>query len=372
MINEEKDFSARLIAWQIGYGRHDLPWQRSREAYPVWLSEIMLQQTQVATVLAYFQRFLARFPTLADLARAPQSEVMAQWSGLGYYARARNLHACARLVQDEHGGGFPRQPEAIAALPGIGRSTANAIAAFCYGARVPILDGNVKRLLCRHFGVQGYPGTAAVDKCLWLLAESLLPEIGIADYIQAQMDLGATICTRASPNCGACPVATTCTARAEQTTASLPQKRPRRALPERRWRVLLLVDAERVLLLLRPPAGIWGGLLSLPELPDGAEPSSYAADVLGCDVARFEALPPLRHSFTHFHLTLLPLQGEATPLPRAAEPSGGCWVGRNDWRGAALPAPIRKLLLRYFEISPARGDAPAPEVAGGTGRRAIR
>ncbi len=366
------DFAARLIQWQQRHGRHDLPWQKSRDPYRVWLSEIMLQQTRVATVVAYFQRFLARFPSLSDLARAPLDEVMAAWSGLGYYARARNLHACARRLDAEHGGDFPRTPEAIAALPGIGRSTANAIAAFCHGARVPILDGNVKRVLCRYFGVSGYPGAAAVEQRLWRLAESLLPQRDIATYIQAQMDLGATLCTRSRPRCEACPVAVSCVARAEDRIALLPQRRPRRVLPERRVRVLLLADRQRLLLLARPPTGLWGGLLSLPELPEGDDPSIHAANCLGCEATQFEELPPLRHSFTHFHLTLLPLLAHARPQPRAAERSGETWLGRDDCAAAALPTPIRKLLQRFFELSPAPGAAPGPEPAGESGRPAIR
>ena len=348
MINQEESFAARLIEWQVRGGRHDLPWQRTRDPYHVWLSEIMLQQTQVITVVPYFKCFVARFPTLADLARAPLAEVMAAWSGLGYYARARNLHAAARALMGGHGGRFPQAPEAIAELPGIGRSTANAIAAFCYDARVAILDGNVKRVLCRHFGVPGFPGAPLVEKQLWRLAESLLPERGVGDYIQAQMDLGATLCTRSRPDCASCPVAATCVARAEKRIDTLPQKRPRKTVPERRTRVLLLVEGGRVLLLSRPPAGIWGGLLSLPEVPDGAEPGGYAADVLGYAVEQFEELPPWRHSFTHFHLTLLPLLGQARPLPRVAERTGEAWVGRDELDAAALPAPIRKLLQRFL------------------------
>jgi len=371
MINQEASFSARLIEWQIREGRHDLPWQGTTDPYRVWLSEIMLQQTQVITVVPYFQRFVARFPTLEDLARASLGEVMASWSGLGYYARARNLHACAKALVGKHGGRFPHAPDAIAALPGIGRSTANAVAAFCYGARVAILDGNVKRVLCRHFGVPGFPGTREVERQLWRLAESQLPQRGVATYLQAQMDLGATVCTRSRPNCASCPVAASCVARAEARIEALPQKRQRKALPERQTRVLLLVEVERVLLLNRPPTGVWGGLLSLPEVPDGAEPLRYARDVLGCAVARFEQLPPLRHSFTHFHLTLLPLAGRVRPLPRVADRAGESWIGRDELGAAALPAPIRKLLQHFFQLKPGHGGAPVPEPAGGSGRRAI-
>ena len=347
MINQERSFAARLIEWQARHGRHDLPWQSSRDPYRVWLSEIMLQQTQVATVLGYFQSFVKRFPRLDVLAGAPLGDVMEAWSGLGYYARARNLHACASMLMQDHGGRFPEAPEALAALPGIGRSTANAIAAFCFGARVAILDGNVKRVLCRHFGVEGYPGQAAVDQQLWRLAESLLPERDVASYIQAQMDLGASLCSRNQPDCQRCPLSATCVARAQGSAGRLPQRKPGRILPERQTRVLLLTHSERVLLIARPPAGIWGGLLSLPELPDGADPQRYAADQLGCAVTRFEEMRPLRHSFTHFRLTLLPLAGPAQRLPRVAEPAGENWLNRTAIASAALPAPIRKLLSLY-------------------------
>ena len=348
MINQEASFAGRLITWQIRHGRHDLPWQGSKDPYPVWLSEIMLQQTQVATVAAYFERFMRAFPTLADLAAAPQGDVMAAWSGLGYYARARNLHACAQKLQSQHGGDFPRTAATLATFPGIGRSTANAIAAFCFDEPVAILDGNVKRVLCRHFGVSGFPGSPAVERELWLLAESLLPESGIAHYIQAQMDLGATLCTRSKPACSRCPVAASCVALAEGRTEVLPSPRPRRALPERQQQVLLLLDRQRVLLLWRPAVGIWGGLLSLPELPDGQAAAAYAEEALGCAVAQFEELPPLQHSFTHFRLTLLPLRGQISLLPRVAEGAGTVWMGRDELAAAALPAPIRKLLLRVL------------------------
>ncbi len=340
------EFAARLIRWHARSGRHDLPWQRDwlalRDPYRVWLSEIMLQQTQVATVIPYYERFLARFPALADLAAAPVEDVMSLWSGLGYYARARNLHACARAVVARHGGEFPRDADAIAALPGIGRSTANAIAVFCFGTRVPILDGNVKRVLCRCFGVEGFPGAPAVDKRLWTLAESLLPETSADTYIQAQMDLGATLCVRGKPRCGECPLAEICVAKREGRTAELPEPKPRRALPERETTFLLLTHADRVLLETRPAAGIWGGLMSLPELPEGVDAEAHAR-VLGCRALKIEELPPLVHTFTHFRLTLRPLRIAAEPLPHAAE-AGRRWLRKEELAPAPLPAPIRKLL----------------------------
>jgi len=339
-------FARRLIDWHARCGRHDLPWQRDwlalRDPYRVWLSEIMLQQTQVATVVPYYERFLAHFPTLADLAAAPVEDVMALWSGLGYYARARNLHACAQALVTRHGGEFPRDAAAIAALPGIGRSTANAIAVFCFGARAPILDGNVKRVLCRCFGIEGVAGTPAVEKRLWALAESLLPEAGGDTYIQAQMDLGATLCVRGKPRCDECPLAGTCIALRDDRVAELPAPRPRRTLPERETTFLLLTHAGRVLLETRPAAGIWGGLMSLPELPEGMEARACAA-TLGCRVLDIKELAPRMHTFTHFRLTLRPLRIAAEPLPHAAE-AGRRWLEKHELGSAPLPAPIRELL----------------------------
>ena len=228
-----KDFSGRLIAWHRRHGRHDLPWQRTRDPYPVWLSEIMLQQTRVGAVIPYYERFLARFPDVAVLARSSPEDVLRLWAGLGYYSRARNLHRAARAIVDEHGGAFPRTRDALEALPGIGRSTAAAIAAIAFGAREAILDGNVKRVLARHFAVGGFAGTRAVEKRLWALGESLLPARGVETYTQALMDLGATICTRSSPACGRCPIAPSCVALERGRVEAFPAPRPRRASPGR-------------------------------------------------------------------------------------------------------------------------------------------
>jgi A/G-specific adenine glycosylase len=336
-------FAQRLIDWHHQHGRHDLPWQSTHDPYRVWLSEIMLQQTQVATVIPYYLRFLAHFPTLDSLAAAPVEEVMPLWSGLGYYARARNLHRCAQVVVREHGGAFPRNPAAIAALPGIGRSTANAIAVFCFGARAPILDGNVKRVLCRHLGIEGFPGSAAVESRLWEHAESLLPKQHADTYIQAQMDLGATVCTRSRPRCTACPVAATCVALRDGRVADLPAKRPRKALPERKVTLLVLRLGERILLERRPPAGIWGGLQSLPELPDGEAARVYCKKKLGLRVLAASPGPTLTHGFTHFRLAIASLVCDVEPLPRAAE-SGLLPLDAARLAQAALPAPVRKLL----------------------------
>ena len=351
-------FARRLIAWQRRHGRHDLPWQRdwqlSRDPYRVWLSEIMLQQTQVGTVVPYYQRFLARCPRLVDLAEASVDEVMALWSGLGYYARARNLHKCAQILAREHAGAFPREAAAIAELPGIGRSTANAIAVFCFGARLPILDGNVKRLLCRHAGLEGWPGTPAVESQLWRHAEALLPKTGADAYIQAQMDLGATVCTRTRPRCEVCPVADDCVARRNGRTAELPTPKPRKALPGREATVLMLVHRRRVLLELRPPAGIWGGLWSLPEVgTEVATEADAAVARLGCRIVSSRPLPPVTQAFTHFRLTLRPLLCNVASRAPAATP-GHRWVALDELDAAPLPAPVRKLLAQHAHANHAR------------------
>ena len=337
------DFAQRLIDWHGRYGRQDLPWQQTRDPYRVWLSEIMLQQTQVATVIGYYARFLARFPTLADLAAAPVEDVMVCWSGLGYYARARNLHACARLLMAEHAGSFPHDPAALARLPGIGRSTANAIAAFCFSARVPILDGNVKRLLCRVLGIEGFPGSPAIESRLWQDAAALLPANDVGTYIQAQMDMGATICTRGKPNCLACPVAELCLARKQNRVGELPTPRQKKVLPERSVSLLVFYSAGRVLLEMRPPAGIWGGLLSLPELPAGDDAAVYCAQRLGVMPGAVSPAPTFIHSFTHFRLRIQPLLCEVSMLPQVMEPNLR-WIDTADLAQAALPAPIRKIL----------------------------
>ena len=336
-------FAPLLVAWQHRHGRHDLPWQKTRDPYRVWLSEIMLQQTQVASVVGYFGRFLERFPTLADLAGAPQEDVLEAWAGLGYYARARNLHRCARQLCSDHGGAFPRAPEALAALPGIGRSTAAAIAVFAFGERGAILDGNVKRVLARCFAIDGFPGAREVEKRLWLLAEALLPERDLEAYTQGLMDLGATVCTRGQPDCDDCPLRAICRARAEGRQAELPVARPRKVLPEREVTLMILSDGETVLLERRPASGIWGGLLSLPELPAGDDVDAFAAR-LGCQATVRHALPAIRHSFTHFHLLISPIYCRIERRPPAVGEGIWQWLAPGEIASAALPAPIARLL----------------------------
>jgi A/G-specific adenine glycosylase len=338
-----QNFAQRLIAWQRRHGRHDLPWQNTRDPYRVWLAEVMLQQTQVATVIPYYARFLARFPRLDDLAAASLDEVMTLWSGLGYYARARNLHRCACQVVALHRGDFPRDPAILAQLPGIGRSTANAIAAFCFGVRAPILDGNVKRLLCRHFGIAGDPSAAPTETHLWQIAEELLPKRRVATYLQAQMDLGALVCTRSRPRCSHCPVAASCRALHEGRTAELPTPRSRRVLPQRQVTLLALLHAGRIALERRPPAGVWGSLWSLPELPTGREAADFARDALGLRLSAVQPAPSLQHDFTHFRLHIQPLICRVAGVSGSAE-SRLFWCAHGDLAHVALPAPLRRLI----------------------------
>ncbi len=345
-------FCARLVAWHAAHGRHDLPWQNTRDAYRIWLSEIMLQQTQVATVIPYYQRFLAAFPDIRALAEAPQDRVLEHWSGLGYYRRAHHLHAAAQAVVALHGGKFPRDAVSIATLPGVGRSTAAAIAAFAFGVRGAILDGNVKRVLARHRGIDGFPGESKVAARLWREAEALLPAPGdgsaIKRYTQALMDVGATVCTRTKPRCGECPVAADCVARRDGRTAELPSPRPRKPLPQRATSVLVLERAGTILLEKRPGVGIWGGLWSLPELDVGADVASdvaaYCRTRFGARIELGDALPPIEHGLTHFRLTLHPRRVAVRMWPPRVESPGLLWLTREDALAAALPAPIRKLI----------------------------
>jgi len=336
-------FAARLIAWQARCGRHGLPWQNTRDPYRIWLSEVMLQQTQVAAVLPYYARFLTAFPDVQALAAAPVDAVLEHWSGLGYYRRAHHLHAAARAVVAQHGGAFPRDAATLATLPGVGRSTAAAIAAFSSGARGAILDGNVKRVLARHAGVEGYPGEARVTAALWREAEARLPTEGIEAYTQGMMDLGATVCLRTRPRCDVCPVSHDCVARRDRRVHEVPAPRPRKAMPERAVRVLLLERGGALLFERRPATGIWGGLLTLPEIALDDDVTTSVRTRFDLAVDHAHDLPPLRHAFTHFALTLHPRRVAVREHPHAAQP-GALWLTRDDALGAALPAPIKRLL----------------------------
>ncbi|MFX1671224.1 A/G-specific adenine glycosylase [Paraburkholderia sp. A2WS-5] len=344
-------FAPRLIAWQREHGRHDLPWQNTRDPYRIWLSEIMLQQTQVSTVIPYYARFLERFPTVETLAAAPIDDVMALWAGLGYYSRARNLYRCAQVVAQEHGGRFPSTVEGLADLPGIGRSTAAAIASFAFGARATILDGNVKRVLARVFGVEGFPGEKRVENAMWTLAESLVPGADASDaevsaYTQGLMDLGATLCTRGKPDCERCPFASDCVAKTTGRQRQLPAARPKKAVPTRRTWMLVLLDGDAVMLEKRPPTGIWGGLWSLPEAA-GEAALADRAQRFGAS-AKASPLASLTHTFTHFKLDIEPrmieLELERRGAGLAANEAETAWVPLREIDAYGVPAPVRKLL----------------------------
>ncbi|MES2015176.1 MAG: A/G-specific adenine glycosylase [Pseudomonadota bacterium] len=345
----EPAFSQAVVTWQKTHGRHALPWQNTRDAYRIWLSEIMLQQTQVTAVLGYYARFLERFPTLESLACAPSEDVMAQWSGLGYYTRARNLHACARRVVAEYGGVFPGDPALLAELPGIGRSTAAAIAAFSCGARAAILDGNVKRVFARVFGIEQFPGLKVVEDGLWRRANALLPEQDIESYTQGLMDMGATLCTRSKPDCARCPLRDRCVAHASGRTAELPVRKPKKTIPEKQAALLLVLDGGQVLLQQRADSGIWGGLMSLPELDGHGARGEIDAAAIGAaaraygDVEEVQALLPLVHVFTHYRLHIAPFKVALSS--RAGTPEGYQWWDLAAIAQAPLPAPVKKLLL---------------------------
>ena len=342
-------FASRLLAWFDDHGRHDLPWQHPRTPYRVWLSEIMLQQTQVTTVIPYFLRFVERFPTLPDLAAASTDDVMAHWAGLGYYARARNLHAAAKACVAAHGGELPRDFDALHALHGIGRSTAGAILSQAWNDRFPILDGNVKRVLTRLHGVAGWPGLPAVEKRLWTLADEHLrdvPDGRLADYTQAQMDFGATLCTRAKPACVVCPLQEDCVARRDGLVAALPTSKPSKALPEREAVALWLENADgEILLQRRPETGIWSSLWTLPQADTDAGMREWFAREVKGNYDAAEELPVIVHTFSHYRLHLQLQRLRKIALRDVVRDNDGLrWVARGDLAALGLPAPIRKLL----------------------------
>ncbi|MER1968704.1 A/G-specific adenine glycosylase [Castellaniella sp. GW247-6E4] len=340
----------RIARWQRRAGRHHLPWQGTRDPYRIWLSEIMLQQTQATTVIPYYQRFLEAFPDVHALADAPTDAVMRAWAGLGYYARARNLQRCAQTVRDQHAGRFPRESEALAELPGIGPSTAAAIAAFAFGARRPILDGNVRRVLARYFAVDGDPASGPVSRRLWAHAQALLDAapagLDMRAYTQGQMDLGAMICTRHAPDCARCPIADDCQARIQGRQNELPSPRARRARGARDGLMLILECTGRILLHKRPPSGIWGGLWSLPQFDTLAELraacATHAPQACGPT-----ALAGFDHEFTHFRLRVSPwrLQCDDTPADPAPDEA---WVPIAQLDRHGLPAPVARLLAGLY------------------------
>ena len=343
---ESSAIAARLIEWHRHAGRHDLPWQQNPTPYRVWISEIMLQQTQVATVIPYYLRFLERFPDIESLASAPGDEVLHLWSGLGYYARARNLQRAAVRMRDEHAGKVPESFAALAALPGVGRSTAGAILALARGMRLPILDGNARRVLACYFAVAGARGELAAEKRLWELAERCTPATRIAQYTQAIMDLGATVCVRRRPLCAQCPLAAGCLARRSGRQHELPA--PRRAPVVRRVRrvfmLIALQEPAQVRLERRPESGVWGGLWCLPEFATASAAAAYARDTLGADCAP-RPLEELEHAFTHFDLAITPLLVHCAGTARVEEPRA-LWYNLREPARVGLPAPIGTLLAR--------------------------
>ena len=332
-------FADAIIAWQKLHGRHDLPWQtklnQASDPYAIWVSEIMLQQTQVAAVIGYYAKFMQRFPNIAALASATQEEVLQSWSGLGYYSRARNLHGAAQKIVDNFGGEFPNQFDDILSLPGIGRSTGAAISTFALNAPQPILDGNVKRVFARHFNIAGWPSAPKIEQAMWQIAVRENSSEDAIAYTQGLMDLGATLCTRTRPNCHACPVNASCGALANNLVTALPTPKPRKIIPEKSTTMLVHVHGDEVMLEKRPPVGIWGGLWSFPEVDDMMGESPLAK---------------LTHTFTHFKLHITPQLVYSSKANPQVNEAGKIWLSIDDAIGAAIPTPIRKILLQLKAI----------------------
>ena len=347
-IKSSNAFSSSVLDWFGQHGRKDLPWQHNRTAYRVWISEIMLQQTQVATVIPYFNRFIERFPDLETLANADLDEVLSHWSGLGYYARARNLHKTAKTIQRKYEAIFPEDFDSVLSLPGIGRSTAGAILSLSLDQHHPILDGNVKRVLARYFAIDGWPGNKKVADTLWQYSERLTPKKRVASFNQAMMDLGAVVCTRSQPSCTKCPLGIGCKAFSSGQQHLFPGKKPRKTTPVRQTKMLLVSNINgEILLQRRPPSGIWGGLLSLPEVPVKSDIRAWCKAHLGLAISVLQHQPVIRHTFSHFHLDI-------TPVHASLESHNNCVMEGEDWVWynnnstdttiGGLPAPVARLL----------------------------
>ncbi|WP_314867999.1 A/G-specific adenine glycosylase [Aggregatibacter kilianii] len=319
-------FAQAVLTWYDKFGRKHLPWQQNKTLYGVWLSEVMLQQTQVATVIPYFERFVKTFPNLTALADAPLDEVLHLWTGLGYYARARNLHKAAQVMHDQYSGKFPTEFEQVLALPGVGRSTAGAILSSCLNAPYAILDGNVKRVLSRYFAVNGWPGEKKTEDRLWQLTGEVTPNTQVADFNQAMMDLGAMVCTRSKPKCGLCPLQSNCRANAEQNWQAYPGKKPKKALPERESYFLLLEKDGKVALEQRENAGLWGGLYCFPQFADKQELLAYLASN---GIQQYQEWAAFRHTFSHFHLDIYPIYARFDDQTNPED------VDRSDWKKVA-------------------------------------
>lgn len=358
MSKENNNFAERLITWQQQSGRHDLPWQNTKDPYYVWVSEVMLQQTQVSTVIGYYQRFMVAFPTVEALAEASEEAVLAQWAGLGYYSRGRNLHRAAQQVMKDYKGKFPTTAESLMTLPGIGRSTAAAIASFCFGERIAILDGNVKRVLARHAGVAGFPGERAVELRLWEEATARLPSEtqGMPAYTQGMMDLGATVCTRRQPECLNCPVNKDCRAFITHRVDELPTPRPRKTIPERALHIVLIVNKDHILLEYRTRPGVWKGLWSLPEADAALEEEALREHIeeWGFQVSQLKSYTSFSHTFSHYRLQLHPwlvklqdVEGNIKALPKDY-----AWKALAGLSTLGLPAPIKRFLEERAEVQP--------------------
>ncbi len=340
---EAQQFSQVVLDWYHKYGRKTLPWQQEKTPYHVWLSEVMLQQTQVATVIPYFERFIARFPNVSALAKAPLDEVLHLWTGLGYYARARNLHKAAQHIVDKHQGQFPDTFEDVCALPGVGRSTAGAILSLSLKKPYPILDGNVKRVLARCYAVEGWPGKKEVENKLWEISEQVTPTKGVEYFNQAMMDLGAMVCTRTKPKCELCPLNTGCIAYAHHSWADYPRKKPKKAIPEKTTYFLILQYDNLVWLDKRPPAGIWGGLFAFPQFETKMLLEQWLTEH-GLENNKTEQLISFRHTFSHFHLDIVPICVKLSTFTSLMEAQQGLWYNLQTPASVGLAAPVENLL----------------------------
>ncbi|TSJ54884.1 A/G-specific adenine glycosylase [Atlantibacter subterranea] len=340
---QAQQFSRQVLDWYDKYGRKTLPWQIEKTPYKVWLSEVMLQQTQVATVIPYFTRFMARFPGVTDLANAPLDEVLHLWTGLGYYARARNLHKAAKMVAEQYGGIFPQTFDDVAALPGVGRSTAGAILSLSLGQHFPILDGNVKRVLARCYAVEGWPGKKEVEKKLWSLSEAVTPAKGVERFNQAMMDLGAMVCTRSRPKCEICPLQLGCVAYATQSWARYPGKKPKQVLPEKVGYFLLMQQDNTVRLTQRPPVGLWGGLFCFPQFDSEQSLREWLAK-RNIKADTLTQLNAFRHTFSHFHLDIIPMWLSVSSQASCVEEESALWYNLAQPPSVGLAAPVERLL----------------------------
>ncbi|WP_392433459.1 A/G-specific adenine glycosylase [Yersinia sp. HM-2024] len=356
---QAQQFAHVVLEWYQRFGRKTLPWQLDKTPYQVWLSEVMLQQTQVATVIPYFQRFMLRFPDIRALAAAPLDEVLHLWTGLGYYARARNLHKAAQTVVERHQGEFPTTFDEILALPGIGRSTAGAILSLSLGQHFPILDGNVKRVLARCYAVEGWPGKKDVEGRLWQISEDVTPAKGVGQFNQAMMDLGAIVCTRSKPKCELCPLNIGCLAYANHSWARYPGKKPKQTIPEKTAYFLLLQNGSQVWLEQRPPVGLWGGLFCFPQFAEQDDLDSWLQQ-RGMAASKLRQLTAFRHTFSHFHLDIVPMWLDTASARGYMDDGAGLWYNLAQPPSVGLAAPVERLLLQLAKEEMAKTKLAKP------------